>query len=434
MTIKTTTKALLGTAVSIALLGTAGVAGAADLDNLSDDELLARIERLEKIIGPGTKYGVRSGNSRVRVTLNGQINQAARFVSDGEDKGVQFVDNDASSTRFRILGAAKLNDRFSAKTNIEIDLESNVSSQIDLNNEDDGEDVGSGAAVNVDLRKLEFVVVDKVLGAVSLGQGDTSSNGVIERDLSGTSVVRDATNDDGNLDFRLAGGAFSGIDIGDVFPSFDGNGRDNRVRYDSPRYYGFSLGTSFETRGRYDVTLDYKTKDLHGFAISSRLAYFVNNAGDSTIGAPFGPGGNGPSKDTNIAGSISFLHKATGLSITGAAGENLTQDIDVAANVGDEESFWFIRGGYQNKFFDFGKTAFSASYYNSSNVEGSAVAANVLDLDGEWYDFNVVQKVDKLSAELYASFIRYEVDLTTGGAATPTQAINVAYAGARFKF
>lgn len=434
MKIKSTTKALLGTAVSFALLGTAGLAGAADLDNLSDDELLARIERLEKIIGPGDKNAVRSGTDKVRVTLNGQINQAVRYVNDGEDQGVQFVDNDASSTRFRILGDAKLNDRFSAKTAIEIDLESNVSSQIDLNDEDDGEAVGGGGAINVDLRRLEVIFIDKKLGQISLGQGNTASNGAVERDLSGTTVVRDSTNDDGNLDFRLNTGGFSGLSVGNVFPSFDGNSRDNRIRYDSPRIAGFKLGTSVETRGRWDVALDYKAKDLAGFAVSSRVAYFVNNQGNSTIGGPFGPGGNGPSKNTAVSGSLSALHKATGLSITGAAGEQLTQDTDVAANIGDDASFWFVRAGYQNQFFDFGKTHFAASYYNSSTLNNSPVAANVQDLDGQWYDFNVVQKVDKLSAELYASFIRYEVDVTTGGASVPTQAINVVYAGSRIKF
>ena len=106
------TKALLGTAVSFALLSTANVASAADLDNLSDEELLERIERLEKIVGPGNKFAVRSGTKKVRVTVNGQINTAARYASDGENSGIQFVDNDSSSSRFRILGEAKLNDRF----------------------------------------------------------------------------------------------------------------------------------------------------------------------------------------------------------------------------------------------------------------------------------------------------------------------------------
>ena len=92
------TKALLGTAVSFALLSTATVASAADLDNLSDEELLARIERLEKIVGPGDKLAVRSGTKKVRVTVNGQINTAARYANDGENSGIQFVDNDASAS------------------------------------------------------------------------------------------------------------------------------------------------------------------------------------------------------------------------------------------------------------------------------------------------------------------------------------------------
>ncbi|MEP1443719.1 MAG: porin [Hyphomicrobiales bacterium] len=421
------TKALLGTAVSFALLSTANVASAADLDNLSDDDLLARIERLEKIIGPGKKYAVRSGTDKVRVTVNGQINTAARYVNDGDDQGVQFVDNDASSSRFRILGQAKLNDRFSLKTNIELDIETNLSSRIDLDNQDDGEEVNGGAgSPNFDFRKVEVVFIDKVFGSLSLGQGQTASDAVFEQDLSGTSVVRDGTQDDSGLDFRLSGGGAAGFSVGQIFPAFDGLSRNNRVRYDTAKFAGFQLSGSVQTEGTYDAAISYANKDLAGFAVKAKASYFVNNGDNART--------EDPDRQTRAAGSLSVLHKNSGLSLTGAIGGLLSpQENGGSTPVSADALAWFVRGGWQGNITDLGKTAISASYYNAENSTGAATQAGVTNFDGDWFDVNLVQKIDGLSAELYLSYIRFDADIT-GAAAVSTQAIDVVYAGTRVKF
>ncbi len=418
------TKALLGTAVSFALLSTANVASAADLDNLSDEELLARIERLEKIVGPGDKLAVRSGTKKVRVTVNGQINTAARYANDGENSGIQFVDNDASSSRFRILGEAKLNDRFSAKTNIELDLETNVSSQIDLSDQDFGEAAGvTSNSPNFDLRKVEVVFIDKVFGSLSLGQGATASDAVFEQDLSGTSVVRDSTQDDGGLDFVDQLGAATGFDVGDIFGGFDGLSRDNRIRYDSAKFNGFQFSASIESEATFDVALSYAAKDLNGFAVKAKAAYFESNSNENAA--------NARDAETFAAGSLSVLHKASGLNLTGAVGGQLSND---DSDVIDADEFaWFVRGGWQGKLTDLGKTSIAASYYSAENSTGADTLAGVTNLDGDWFDVNLVQKIDDLSAELYLSYIRYDADIS-GANAVDTQAIDVLLAGSRIKF
>ena len=420
------TKALLGTAVSFALLSTANVASAADLDNLSDEELIARIERLEKIVGPGDKLAVRSGTKKVRVTVNGQINTAARYANDGENSGIQFVDNDSSSSRFRILGEAKLNDRFSVKTNIEVDLETNVSSRIDLTDQDFGEQVGgNNDDPNFDFRKVEVVFIDKVFGSLSLGQGATASDGSFEQDLSGTSVVRDSTQDDGGLDFVNQLGGATGVDVGDIFGGFDGLSRDNRVRYDSAKLAGFQFSASIESEATFDVALSYAAKDLNGFAVKAKAAYFESNNNENAA--------NDRDAETFASGSLSVLHKASGLSLTGAVGGLIDAD-DGDSNVIDADEFaWFVRGGWQGNLTELGKTAISASYYSAENSSAAATVAGVTDTDGNWFDVNLVQKIDDLSAELYLSYVRYDADIT-GANAVDTQAIDVVIAGSRIKF
>ena len=420
------TKALLGTAVSFALLSTVNVASAADLDNLSDEDLLARIERLEKIVGPGNKKAVRSGTDKVRVTVNGQINTAARYASDGENSGIQFVDNDASSSRFRILGEAKLNDRFSAKTNIELDLETNVSSRIDLIDQDFGEEVGDEAnSPNFDFRKVEVVFIDKVFGSLSLGQGATASDGSFEQDLSGTSVVRDSTQDDGGLDFVNQLGVAAGVSVGTIFGGFDGLSRDNRVRYVSAKFGGFQFAASIESEATFDVALSYAAKDLNGFAVKAKAAYFESNNNENAA--------NARDAETFASGSLSVLHKASGLSLTGAVGGLIDPDNGDSDVIDADEFAWFVRGGWQGNLTELGKTAISASYYSAENSSAAATVAGVTDTDGEWFDVNLVQKIDDLSAEVYLSYVRYDADIT-GAAAQDTQAIDVVIAGSRIKF
>jgi len=264
----------------------------------SKEELLERIERLEKLVAPEKlerleklepekleqldrfeeleskvdeikdKSLVVGGKEAISLTLNGQISSQLRFASDGTESQVQVVDNDTSSSRFRILGKGKLNDRFSVNTTIETDLEVLPSDEADIrNNTTSGEQVSADA--NFELRKIEFAVVDKKLGTLSLGVGNTASNTIAERDLSKTAAASDFTFDDDGLDFSLSNGELAGVDVGDFVNIPDGLSRDQRVRYDTPSFHGFSGAASFVTDGRWDVAARYRAKDLSGFAVDA---------------------------------------------------------------------------------------------------------------------------------------------------------------------
>jgi len=98
-----------------------------------------------------------------------------------------------------------------------------------------------------------------------------------------------------------------------------------------------------------------------------------------------------------------------------------------------DEFAWFVRGGWQGNLTELGKTAISASYYSAENSTAAAAPAGVTDVDGDWFDVNLVQKIDDLSAELYLSYVRYDADIS-GANAVDTQAIDVVIAGSRIKF
>ena len=162
---------------------------------------------------------------------------------------------------------------------------------------------------------------------------------------------------------------------------------------------------------------------MNGFAVKAKAAYFESNNNENAA--------NARDAETFASGSLSVLHKASGLNLTGAVGGQLSND---DSDVIDADEFaWFVRGGWQGNLTDLGKTAISASYYSAENSSAAATVAGVTDTDGNWFDVNLVQKIDDLSAEVYLSYVRYDADIT-GAAAQDTQAIDVVIAGSRIKF
>ena len=181
-----------------------------------------------------TSAQVQPGKQKVWLELSGQVNRGLLVTNDGDDTDFFNVDNDNSSTRFRLVGKYKGYQGFSVGTNIEVQVESNSTADVNQNNKRDSDSDFFG------LRKAELWL-DTSLGKLSVGQGDTASNGTAEVDLSGTAVVTFSELNDlagGILFFDDAANALTDIAIGDVFSNFDGLSRDDRVRYDTPKIVG----------------------------------------------------------------------------------------------------------------------------------------------------------------------------------------------------
>ena len=174
----------------------------------------------------------------------------------------------------------------------------------------------------------------------------------------------------------------------------------------------------------------YSTKDLAGFAIKARAAYFA-----FLDSGAVNPATNAQSQA--FSGSASALHKASGISLTGFY-SNFFDDASAAAGE-DEHTAWGIKGGYQNKFFDFGKTAFAVDYQRTNGTPEAEDFATVTtnQLEGYSIGVQVTQKIDKASTELYAGYRLYNVESDfddDGVAITNVDNIHVVAAGARVKF
>ena len=337
---------------------------------------------------------VEKGDDDVKLRLSGQVNRGVLFYDDGEKQDLAHVDNDHSSTRLRFEARGKYDEDVSAGANIEVQFESNSTadvSQIDERNVGDD---------NFTQRKLEIFVDSKTFGRVTFGQGDTASNSIAEIDNSGTSVVGYSSVSDfaGGLLFREDGGDLSDIAVGDAFSNFDGLSRDDRLRYDTPKFYGFTASASAVADERWDAALRYGDT-IDDFKIGAGVAYAARQ---DDIG--------------RVSGSASVLHVPTGLSLTGAAGSDDTD--------GDSDPvFYYGKVGFQQNFFDFGVTALSADYYYGDEIDS-------VEQESHAFGLQAVQKVDRIGTEFYVGYRLYQLD----GDDESFEDISAALAGARVKF
>jgi len=350
--------------------------------------------------------GIQSGNDKVRLTLSGHVNRGLLWSDDGEDSNLYHVDNDASSTRMRIIGEADTSDDMTVGAALEVQLESNSSSSVTQNDEDGTTSDGFTK------RRAEVYFASKQYGKLWVGQGWTASEGTSEVDLSGTDLAGYSGTTDmaGGIKFRESSGALAvvgtdgdGNDInltaGDVFSNYDGQGRQDRIRYDTPAFGGFTFSAGAIENEAWDTALRYSA-DYDGTKVVGAVAY--SEPSPSSV-------------DSRVNGSVSVLLQG-GLNLTLAAGE---QDV----SSGSDPSFYYAKLGYRTRMNDAGMTAFSVDYHSADDVDDEGDEATN-------YGLQVVQKIDSWSTETYVGWRTYELNRS----GINLQDIDALIAGARVKF
>lgn len=346
-------------------------------------------ERLGKI--------VTSDQERVKLAISGQVNRAVNLIDDGKNTDLYFVDNDASNTRVRFVGTAKATDDLTLGSRLEIAATSNESGDVNQDNED------SGNFFNA--RWADLTLASKSYGQLWMGKGDTASNNTSEVDLSGVDVVAYAGIADiaGGMLFRESSGdnSLTTVSVADAFNDRDGLSRQNRVRYDTPTFWGFHLAGSVVSNQRYDGALFWGGQG-YGFKAAAAAA-IANPNRDNT--------------DLQYNGSFSVLHEGTGLNLTASAGL-LDRDDE-----GDPTNF-YVKGGWLTRLFSVGQTGFAVDYTRSVNLptgrdKGYSVGGAV------------VQQFEDYGTELYLQYRLYSLDRDV---APSVENMNVGTIGARVRF
>jgi len=340
---------------------------------------------------------ITSGQDRVKLAISGQIDRAINLIDDGKNTDLYFVDNDATNTRVRFVGTAQATDDLTIGSRLEIAATSNESGEVNQNNEtvDDFYDV----------RWADVTLASKSYGKLWLGKGDTASNNTAEVDLSKVDVVAYSGVADiaGGMLFRESSGdnSLTTVSVADAFNNRDGLSRQNRVRYDTPTFYGFSLAGSAISDQRYDGALFWGGQG-YGFKAAAAAA-IANPNRDNT--------------DLQYNGSFSILHEGTGLNLTTSAGL-LDRDDE-----GDPTNF-YVKGGWLTQFFAVGQTAFGVDYTRSVNLPTGRD-------DGYSVGVAAVQQFEDYGTELYLQYRLYSLNRDV---APSVENMNVGTVGARVRF
>lgn len=350
---------------------------------------------------------IKSGNDKVDVQLKGHINRAVMHVDDGEESKVFHVDNTNSETRVGLYGKLAATDALTVGSNFELQWQANPSDKVSMEEETiDGE---------FKERLLEVYFASKTLGTLFLGRGDMNSDDSSEADLSGTDLA-------GNSGVTDAGGGFlfhdntaapaaddaeqTGVTVKDVFNSMDGT-RKNRVRYDTPSFYGLSLGGSIAEEDMTDAALRY-SQQFSGAKVEGVLCWY-------------NPGKTGDFSQINGSASVLF---DSGFNLTAAGG---TRDMDDMPAGGDEPVFMYGKAGYIFKHLvPVGSTAVSVDYGVFENAKKQDIGQK-----GTATGVQLVQKLSDWSTELFAAYRGYQLEDDTKA---DYDDINIVLGGARFKF
>ena len=335
----------------------------------------------------GQAYAQATG---IEVRLSGQVNRAIMHVDDGEDSNQFFVDNINSSTRFRLSATAPLTPGLRLGAIFEPEFPSNPSNAVSMATRD--------IAAEFNERHMD-VFLEGSFGKVSLGQGDGAANGATEVDLSGTAVANwaGASLIGGGFGFRGDAGVFLGPTIGGSISNQDFESRYDRVRYDTPKFGGFSLAGSLGSSGSQDVrelALWY-TGDLGGLGRLAAALGFSNQ--DAPVGG---------TEDEVVGGSVSWLH---------GSGLNLTLSHSQREFGGRDRDFLYAKLGYK-----FGRHAISLDWGKGEDQAAAGVESDMIGLGYVW--------APVAWADIYAAVKRHSLDVS--GA----EDISLFMVGTRVKF
>ena len=370
---------LAGSALALSL----SAATAASMTDAGMDKRVADLEREIKLLKNQMKSAmsgqsdkaIQSGNSRVKVTIYGQVNRAFRVASGG-DTQYQSVDNDGSSSRMGFLasGAINASTKISARTEVEWQ-----------DNRRSATNDGSEGNVRLRSRHVDLWIDNKDVGQLWMGQGSIAGDAADLFSMSGTSHVFSfggpsgndgipAIDDDGNV---IKDGE-NNVGRAWVFGSFFG-ARENRIMYVTPNLMGARLRLSLGENKSVSAGLRYAGAPGGQKEVSMLLA----------AGYRSDPNEHSATAERSTAWGVSggVKHNASGVSLSGSYGTNKASGSDVKPNK------WAAELGWTGKMNDMGATSATIGYgvYDDDDLK-----------EAKYYYLAVNQKIDAAAADVYA--------------------------------
>jgi len=360
----------------------------------------------------------------ITLKISGQVNRSVLYGDNGTDEEIFYTDSDNSGTRFRFVASGRLNEDVTAGATIELQFESNSSTDIRFG-ANSGTGGTSSGSTPVGERIGEVWFNSATMGKLSLGQGNTATNGTSEVDLSGTGLAQYSLGGGGNEGLAFQAGGR----VGQNFTNLDGGSRRDRIRYDTPTFAGFRASVSASQGGRADAALRYANQ-FAGARIAAAIGYQNTNSANTPLAARRAVAASGGLPaitarffDPNVFGANAETDRVSGsVSVLLDNGFNLTF---AAANAnrenGSDRSFYYGKAGFRTDSVSmYGKTSFSIDYYEGEDIAASNSGTS------KSYGFGAVQNLDPIGASVYLSVRNHELDGTSD--------VFAVFVGSRIKF
>lgn len=316
------------------------------------------------------------GTKKSYVFLAGQISALGFQANDGRFNRTYLGTNTISNNRFSLGSKHIISNALSIGSLIELGFRTNPSKTISQFNP---------SSMEIDIRHAEIYLKSEKWGQVWFGQGDTASDNTSYADLSGTEIAARSGVEDigGGLFFN---GLSSNPQVLDVFNGLDGYSRKVRIRYDTPSFGGVSLGGSLIAGSKDDLALKFGN-EFSRVKVAVEVAY----TSPQDIGS-----GTNLAHGRELNGSASILFPM-GINLTGAGGQVDTK------NAGRKNPyFYYIKPGYQFKYFREGLTALSVDFGRYTNFAQNSDIGNAVGAQ-------LVQNIDSWDLVVYAAYRQFQL-------------------------
>ena len=341
---------------------------------------------------------IQSGNSRVKVTMYGQVNRAIRFANTGDETEITSVDNDGSSSRIGIRAVGKANANLTIGALHELEWQENHRSATSESN----------TGVNrVRARHVDLWLDHKDMGQIWMGHGSIAGDAAGLFELTGVSHVygfagangTDGTKADAAVKVLATGGEVAAGDDGtpntvgadgdestmDVRGKARGyrpfnffGARENRIMYVTPSLMGARFRASYGEKKSYSVGLRYfgSPAGAKDFTVLFAAGYRKN------------PDGYADGEDKSAWAVSGGIKHSSGFNLNGSFDSDGEE-----SPTGFKNSQWGVSGGWIGKVNDAGATAIGLGFNRSS--DGSKGMARQY-----WIAIN--QNIDAAAADVYA--------------------------------
>ena len=331
---------------------------------------------------------VNSGQDKTTLRLRGHVSRQITFVNDGESHRMRHSDSDFSSSRFIIDAAGRINSDLRVRSRIETAVDDN-------RNAPAVHDAENGARSGNDLqtRIAEIVLDHKRFGRVSIGAGNTASNGVSETNFNNYSFLPGQGRLTGRSTWRNLDGT-ANTDTFDNFGQDDGLGRNTRIRYDTPNIMGFMASASHLDNQSWDGSLRYSGR---AFGTRIRAAISYANADTGTADEEIYDAGVALSHSSGFGASYGVEYR----------NENARSDQTATTGGGGTQGdpfFQHVTFSYTAKFNDLGT---SQLVYGYEHAENKVAASNST---GNSHSIGFHQRIDAAAMEVAIRYSHFELE------------------------